>query len=44
MGRGRYFGDIARVWGYASAEQVLTALNIQRAQRESGLRQAGSGT
>jgi hypothetical protein len=32
-----YFGDVARVWGFASAEQVLTALNVQRARTESGL-------
>ena len=37
MERRCYFGDIARVWGYASAEQVLTALNVQRSRRESGL-------
>ena len=28
MERRCYFGDIARVWGFASAEQVLTALNV----------------
>ena len=37
MERRCYFGDIVRVWGYATAEQVLTALNIQRAHEESGL-------
>jgi hypothetical protein len=37
MERRCYFGDIARVWGFASAEQVLTALNVQQARRENGL-------
>ncbi len=37
MARRCYFGDIARVWGYATAEQVLTALNVQRARREGGM-------
>lgn len=37
MERRCYFGDIARVWGYATAEQVLTALNVQRDRRERGL-------
>jgi len=37
MERRCYFGDIARLWGYATAEQVLTALNIQKAREENGL-------
>jgi hypothetical protein len=37
MARRCYFGDIARVWGYASAEQVLTALNVQRSRKEGGM-------
>ena len=38
MERHCFFGDIARLRGLASAEQVLTALNVQRSQVESGLR------
>lgn len=38
MERHCYFGDIVRLWGYASAEQVLTALNLQRCQELGGSR------
>ncbi len=38
MERHCFFGDIVRLWGLASAEQVLTALNVQRSQIENGLR------
>ncbi len=38
MERHCFFGDIVRLWGLASAEQVLTALNVQRSQVENGLR------
>jgi hypothetical protein len=38
MERHCFFGDIVRLWGLASAEQVLTALNVQHAQTENGLR------
>jgi hypothetical protein len=37
MERRCYFGDIVRVWGFATAEQVLTALNVQRSRVENGL-------
>ena len=38
MERRCYFGDVVRMWGYASSEQVLTALNLQRSQKESGMK------
>lgn len=38
MQRRCYFGDIVRLWGYASAEQVLTALNVQKSRKETGSR------
>ncbi len=38
MERHCFFGDIVRLRGLASAEQVLTALNVQRSQIENGLR------
>jgi hypothetical protein len=38
MERHCYFGDVVRMWGYATPEQVLTALNVQRSRRESGMK------